>query len=413
MNKIFEGLKKPWSRRHIVALLCTAPCLSVLSYFLVGLTNATTPDLPGGRFLEIAFWLTSFGTAFLSFIMLEILFRSRETKLLAPWPVPPLRLLSFQMLRVCRGILVSSVLFFFFWLPQLIAVPSEVVILCLLLWPASLTVCATISSSIIIYTGNSATQKEDGAHFGAQAFAMAPAIALAVSLMTTLLLKLLVEALLKPNFVHAAITATTLVVVIFLIATVYTVIVYRRRYYAILASFNDSDGILLNAEYSFIDGQNADKIQREPSILRAIAQALAIQYRRRYPMASIVVVLCALIMALFLWKKPEFLSFYVPLFAQIPWLIFAKPWFALEQEDLNTGLMAFMPIEDKTMKKAKILACFKLMFVQAILVSCAVAIPFGIHQNGFMGIVMGISTFALCAFLTYICASVVIKTTRS
>ena len=189
----------------------------ILSSFMVIDLSSITPEHPGGSMLEVAFWLTSMASAFLTFIITDVLFRSRESRLLSSFPVAPLRLFDFQMGRVFRAIGAVSGVYMAFWGAHLLENPS-VFAPVMAIFPIGLGVCGIVSAAITMYVGNQVSQSTEVSGSQAMAFSTAPAIALAVSLMLNLMLKLLAEALLKPNYANAAITALGIVGMVTVVA---------------------------------------------------------------------------------------------------------------------------------------------------------------------------------------------------
>lgn len=388
------------SPRNVVLFFLAMPLLALVSWFLLGTEFASTAEHPGGSFLEISFWATSLGASFLSFMMLETLFRSEDTRIMASWPVKPLHLFVFQMKRVFGLILASSLLYGAFWIPQFLAAPLPVG-LSIMLWPAGLCICAAVAAAIIVYTGNAGT-KEQAPGFGAMAFGMAPAIALAVSLMTTLLLKLLVEALLKPGFEKAALTAFGITLGVFVVAMFYAGWVYHKRYYAILASFVDTDLVVLNANYDFIDQKKALEMRSAKDGRDALVKALCIQYQRKNTLSTLLIATFAVILCLLLWANPEYFeTVFVPFLAVVPWVLFSKPWLAIKKILTDNTLADALPMAQRDVCRALVVSCFKLLPVPACLLAAAVLIPGCVHLD--IGIALGQAALVLglCAAATW------------
>lgn len=382
--------------RKVLLFILAMPLLALASWFLLGTDLASSADHPGGSFLEISFWATSLGASFLSFIMLEILFRSEDTRVMASWPVKPLQLFIFQMKRVFGLIIASSLLYFAFWAPQMIVTPLPVA-LSALLWPVGLCICAAVAAAIIVYTGNAGT-KEQSASFGAMAFSMAPAIALAVSLMTTLLLKLLVEALLKPGFEKAAFTAFGITLGVFVVAMLYAARVYHKRYYAILASFIDTDLVVLNANYDFLDNKKALEMRAAKDGRTALVEALCVQYQRKNTLSTVLIATFAVILCLLLWSNPDyFKTLFMPFLAVVPWVLFSKPWYALKNILVDNTLVDALPISKHDIDQALLISCFKILPVPACLLAVAVLLPGWMHLGIGMAAMYAVIVLGLCA----------------
>lgn len=387
-------LRSKWKWQTIVAFIALLPCLSLISWLFIGLDYNPDINSPGGRFFEISYWATSFGAVFLSFMMMELLFRSRETRLLATFPVPPLALFIYQMRRVFKGIGLSTLAYAAFWMPQLIAEPV-IAALSLLIWPLGLAICAALASAILLYAGDNATSEKNNANASAMAFSMAPAIALAVSLMTTLLLKLLAEALLKPGFMDAALTATGITAVVFMGAMLYAARLYHRRYYAILASFMDNDLVVLNASFEFLDDREAKQIRTSSGVIRTLQHALLIQFKRRYPLTSMLVLTFAVVVCLVLWNAPNYMPYlyvsfagwHLPCFVVVPTLIFSKPWAALRTPAFETELNSLLPVDNETWTRARNAASLRLTLPYHLVLSLCAALPVA-HYSGWMAAIV-------------------------
>ena len=385
---------------RLALFLGIMPLLSLVSWLLLGTELSASVEHPGGTFLEVSFWATSLGASFLSFMMLDVLFRSEDTRVMASWPVKPFDIFVFKMRRVFGLILISSLLYVSFWLPQLCVSPLPIG-LSILLWPAGLCVCAAIAAAIIIYTGNVGT-KEQSPSFGSMAFSMAPAIALAVSLMTTLLLKLLVEALLKPGFEKAAITAFGITFGVFVVTMVYAAVIYHKRYYAILASFIDTDLVVLNANYDFLDNKKALEMRSAKDGQSALVEALYAQYQRKNTLSTILIATFAVILGAFLWSNPEYYeSFFVPFLAIVPWVLFSKPWHVLNQILTENTLLAALPISNQSVQSALLKSCFKIFVAPVVLLCLAVCLPTWLHLGLVTSFLYTLLVFVGCGVITF------------
>ncbi len=389
------------SKKLLWLYFLSLPLIAGISWLVVSSDLAATADNPGGCYFEIAFWMTALGTALLSFVMMEVLFRSRETKILAPWPVRPEKLFWYQMKRVFSGILFSLIPYTAFWAFHIYDAPV-VSLLSILMWPFGLCICASISAAVLLYTGEAGTQtQKNRASFGATAFSMAPAVALAISLMITLLLKLLAEALLKPGFVDAAMTAVGITSVVFVVALIYAAHLYKRRYYAILASFLDTDMIQLNANYEFIDGNYAEKLRQSKTLDALIADCYMLMFDRRHPVSMILVITFAVIMALVLWNNPDYLSSpFVVLLAVMPWMAFSRPWASFHTREFNTGLLEAMPVTHQCISRARMRACFEILLRHGGFLVIAIAIPCLYHFGWGRTLIYVVSVIVLCSIAT-------------
>ena len=400
-------LRRTPSVKSCILFALTIPCLVLVSWLGIGECSGITPESPGGNFFEIAFWLTSIGSAFLSYVMLEVLFRSRETQILAPWPVKPESIFLYQMKRIFVGIFISTLPYAALWIPHLWNTPL-IALYAILLWPVGLSICAAVSAAVILYTGDVGTaEKNKKASFGAMAFSMAPAVSLAVSLMSTLLLKLLAEALLKPGFENAALTAICITSIVFLASILYAAGLFKRRYYAILASFMDNDMLQINAGYEFIDGKCAAGIRKCSSHKALVAEAFLTMYRRRHPVAAVLVITFACIFTLVLCNSPEHLSSpFVSFIPLVPWVIFSKPWSAFLNKDIDTGLLDFQPMNKKDISRASIRASLKLMLIHGGILTISLFVPYLIHDGIISAAGHAVFFLFICILITIIfCAA--------
>ncbi len=391
-------IRKP-TRMHVLGFVMALPVLAVLSFFWVGLVSGASAEHPGGRWLEIAFWLTAFGTAFLSYLMMELLFRSREVRILAPWPVRAQDIFLYQMKRVFAGIGITAVPWAFFWGPQLFSEPV-VAGLCIALWPAGLSVCAALALAVLVYTGDMATEKKSQAGFGIMAFSMAPAIALGGSLIATLLLKLLAEALLKPGFVDAAMTAAGITGGVFVVAMLYAARVYKKRYYSMLACFMDNDRIVLNADYEYVGDETFHQIQKagSRSQTRALACALVAQCSRKFTLSAILVIVCEIGLAASFFHSPEQLgisAFRPGCFAILPVVVFSHPWLSVSR--MEPEHLRCLPVKPGDVMRARVAASLRLARVPVILASLAVAVPTAVKIGLVAGLVQGVAVAVVLA----------------
>ncbi len=401
-DAILSGvLGRKASPKSLAVFLISLPILALISYILLNGTMAADAEHPGGQFFETAFWITSFGSAFLSYFMIEVLFRSRETQILAPWPVDPGVLFRFQMKRVLRGIGLSSVPWAAFWSPHLFTEPA-VAALCIALWIVGLSVSAFVASAVILYSGKMGTKEKTSASFGANAFSFAPAVSLVISLMAILFLKLLAEALLKPNFAGAAMTAGAIIAVITTISLLYAAITYRKQYYAILAAFMDTDLIVLDAGYAFVDNKQAVALRSSQTALDALRSAYILQFRRRSSLSSILVVVFAIVFFFVLNHSQDMSPAYVLLIAQIPWILFSRPWAILTGQDISTAMMDHLPVEPQKAKIIRLQACFRILPMHGGMLAAAIFLSYALNDRLFPAIFTSIGSFLLSAVVTIV-----------
>ena len=395
--------------RQKLGCLLIIPVIAALSLLLIAPNTAITTDHPGGSHLEIAFWGTAIAAAFLSFIMMDVLFRSQETRNLAPFPIPPLSMFVFQIGRVFKTILLTTVPVFFFWLPHLPifhgvscdAADYLRFASCVFIWPFGLSICAVVSAAILVYTGNNAATGRSAAQSASMAFSAAPAIALATSLILTLLLKLLAEALMKPGFFAAALTAFAITFGAFIAALCYAAFIYHKHYYSILARFIDTDLIVINANYAFLDDAEARQIQSKPDISAAISHALCTQYKRRHSAATLLIVTFSVLLAATLWSMPEYLqTMWTPGIALAPYLFLSKPWLSFNGPDLDPAPLSAFSASDGAIRKARIKATFVVAVPQLLLLLAALFIPAWIHRGLAVSCIIAAQMLAIAAILT-------------
>ncbi len=397
------------SAAQILAYLLALPLIAVLSYWIIAPDIAITPDHPGGTYLEIAFWLTAIGSAFLSFIMMEVLFRSQETRNLASFPIPPLSMFVFQIGRVFKAILLTTVPIICFWLPHCTVFAGAAfsaseclrMTLCILIWPIGLSICAVVSSAILLYTGHHATDGEATPQSAAMAFSAAPAIALATSLVLTLLLKLLAEALIKPGFFNAALTAFLITFIAFIAALLYSALMYHRHYYGILAGFSDTDLIVLNANYAFLDDTEARQLRNKHSISGLISHALCIQYKRRHATTTLFIITFAILLCATLWAMPEYLhTIWLPGVALAPFLFLSKPWLSLHGPDLDPAPLGVFAASPGAIHRATSKAVITIAAPQVLILSAALFLPALILGEWISGIIVAAEVLVLSGIST-------------
>lgn len=357
---------------YIILILSVA----VLSSFADIDYSSITAEHPGGVMLEIAFWVTSAASAFLTFIMTDVLFRSRESRLLSPFPVEPIRLFDYQMRRVFRGIGALSIVYAGAWAPHACFAPLPLTA-AIAMFPVGLCICAVVSAAILMHIGNRVSQARETAQSDAMAFGTAPAIALAVTLALNLMLKLLAEALLKPDFMDAALTALTVVAATSAAAWAYARIMFKRRYYAAYAAFQDLDGIVINGDYAFLDGKCAAQMLKLP-LKKALALGWSEQFRRRHGMANPVTAMFAVIWGIYLSQSPEALSqLCLPCVAAVALLLFSRPWLALFERDICAGAFDAFAIGEDLLTQSRLISCMRISAFPIAALSLCFGAPAG------------------------------------
>lgn len=378
--------KKGTTRGKVVYVIGLALIFAISSFVTVDLSSISE-ERPGGTSLEVAFWLTSVASAFLTFIITDVLFRSRESRLLSSFPVDPVRLFDFQMGRVFRATGVLSLGYIAFWLAHLWEEP-RVFAMVMGIFPIGLGVCGIVSAAIAMYVGNKVSQTGGISGSQAMAFSTAPAIALAVSLMINLMLKLLAEALLKPNYADAALTAIGIVVGVTIAAWVYARYMFKRRYYAVYASFQDVDSIVVNGDYDFLDGKCAADMLKAP-LVDALRMGWREQYRRRHGMANLLIVTFALSMGIYLSQVPATLTqLRLPCIAPVAILLFSKPWVSLFEPEISRGAFDAFALADSALARSRVKACLQIMALPSVVLGASVAIPYGLHMGFVSGAIM-------------------------
>lgn len=365
-------LRRPVPRRLLACFLLGLPVLAFLSLCLGSGDLGLTPEHPGGTPLEIAFWLSSFGAAVVAFAMVEILFRGEDVQVLATLPVPTRVMRAWLMRRVWKFVGLSTILYAACWVVHIPRAPA-VMTLCIALWPMSLILCAEVASASILYTGDKSARDPHPSPLSAMAFSTAPAIALAVSLLGILLLKLLAEALLKPGFFHAALTATAILGALMAICGLYARHLFLRRYYGILAGFLDADRVVINAEYDFLDDRLSRRL-RSASPVQALRFAMAEQFRRRHALSTVLLVTLILVLCLVtLSTAPENRLFSFACLAMVPLFLFFKPWTAMQHSDF-TDALAGLPVSPAIVRRASVRACFDLVRLPLAGIALCVAV---------------------------------------
>lgn len=387
-------------RAWIAYIVCFVAIGCVSSLFEIDFPGMT-PEHPGGWVLETAFWVTSIASAFLTFIMSDVLFRSRESRLLSSFPVLPIRLLDFQNCRVLSGIIFLSILYGACWLPHIASSPV-VVLLSILLFPVGLTVCMFVSEAILMYVGVHATRRAESAYRGTLSFSVAPAIALAVTLMTNLVLKLLAEAVLKPDFMNAALTAFGIVVAVGISACLYARYQFRRHYYAVYATFRDIDGIVVNASYDYLDGRVAGRISTA-TMEQGLCLGFVEQFRRSHGLSGILIVTFSLVVGLYLSQSPESMErLCLPLMGAVALLLFSKPWLAFLHPKLACGVFDAFPLDESVFRRMRLRACLRLIAVPTVILALSVSVPYGFEHGALDALKMFILSACASFFVGFL-----------
>lgn len=371
-------------------------CFAV-SFLFVGADLGCTAEYPGGRAFEIAFWATGFGCAFLAYSMVEILFRSRGTALLSMLPVKPPFLLHSHMRRALLWIALSSGVYMACCLPHILSAPL-VMGLSMLFWPLGGALCMMISIAVIVYAGYSVSRVGQNASSG-MIFGIAPAISFGMSLMCNLLMKLMFEAILKGK-ADAFVVACGLLVAAGVGAWIYSEIFFRRRYYAILANFNDSDAVVVNAGYDYLDGKVAERM-RIQTPEAALCVSFVEAYRRRHALSGVMVTVVGIILALVFWHSASLLhDMNLPLLAVSAMILFSSPWLAYLKPDIDMHHVMQLPILPEKVKKARFRACFQVELSSIITLSLCVGVPYLLHDGMFYGVAAAVFTAILSFLIT-------------
>lgn len=345
-------------KKGLALYLCLLPLLALFSYQFLHFETTFTPEAPGGKALEFAFWLTSFAASFFAFFSMEHLFRSKDSKLLASQPIHETTIFSHKVRSFIYFILLSTPPMAALWFSYALHEPLRAAIH-LGLWFFGLLACCVISFAIVFY-GAANAKTGSMTNFGPAAYVAAPAIALAVSLLIILLLKLLGEAVLKPGFLDAALTAMGIVGVVVVAAYLYARSQCKKHYYRILAEFNENDLILLNENYAFLNDREALAF-KSLGVVAALQFKDQLQYKRRGTLMQILIITLSVLMGLWLLSSPQNLYILsLPLLSILPMIMFGQPWSSLNGVLLEPGILNTLPMSARSVYKAKILATTKI-----------------------------------------------------
>ncbi len=339
----------------------------ILSWFLLQAPYGISPEHVGGTPLEMAFWLTSFSSAFLAFYVMELLFRSRDVRLLSQLPIAPLDILAFRSNKFF--VILALTLFPFAGLFAPVWQDNiALAALCLGVWFFGNLTCYVLSAAVLMYAGNASLAQTNNAAFASSMFTAAPAIALGLSLFANLFLKLLAEALLKPNYANAAITAATIVGVTLIVSTAYALVRFRKRYFAIQANFMDNDRVTLNANYQFVDQKTLNALKTSESIEQVLVARDVAQITRKHTLSRVILITLAIIMAVVAFYSPETMSsIRMPVAALVLMLVLAPVWLWLEDDAFSRRL----PVTEDVRQRAKRRAAFRLVLPGAVALTAA------------------------------------------
>ena len=387
-----EMPKRFWVIYAAAVLICFA-----VSFLFVGADLGCTAEYPGGRVFEIAFWATGFGCAFLAYSMVEMLFRSRATALLSMLPVMPSLLLHSHMRRALLWVVLSSGAYLACCLPHVLSAPL-VMGLSMFFWPLGGALCMIISIAVILYAGQSVPRVGQNSSAG-MIFGIAPAIAFGVSLMCNLLMKLMFESILKGK-ADAFMVACGLLVAIGAGAWIYSEVIFRRRYYAILANFNDSDAVVVNAGYDYLDGKVAERMRMQTPEA-ALCASFVEAYRRRHALSGVMVTVVGIVLTLvFLQSAPLLHDMNLPLLAGSAMILFSSPWLAYLQPDIDMHYVMQLPILPEKVQRARFRACLQVELSSVITLSLCVGVPYFVHEGVFYGVAAAVLTATLSFLIT-------------
>ena len=370
-----------------LALVALFAYTVVFNYFSTPASNfGITHEHVGGDPLEMAFWFTSLASTFLSFYMMELIFRSNDAKLLAQLPIPSLDILALRFKKVFLILILSCFPFAALFAPVFASVPV-VATLCLAIWLFGTLLCCTLSTAVLMYAGNASLAHSNNAAFSAQVFSAAPAIALVISLIANLLLKLLAEALLKPNYLDAALTASGIVAAIAAAATFYAVSTFKKQYYAILSNFIDNDMAMLNAGYQFVDDKTLNALRKASSIQSCLRIKYGAQVSRKHTLSRVLIITLSVILAIVSFYAHESLqNINLAALSLVVSAVLAPVWLWLHDDDFSKKL----PVPQKIKNRTRLHAALKLSHPNVLALTAAAALPtlFSDQFTGFLYLVL-------------------------
>ncbi len=351
----------------------------------------------GGDPLEMAFWITAIGATFLSFYMMELLFRSSDVRLLAQLPIPSLDILALRFRKICALIFLPCFPLAAFLFP----VWTENVglaALCVAEWFVGSLMCCVVSTAVLMYAGTASLAKNANAAFSAQLFSAAPAVGLGIALVADLLLKLLAEAFLRPNYLNAALTASSILLGITAVSAIYAVLTFKKRYSAILSNFMDNDMVMLNAGYQFIDDKTRCALQKATSPEDALLIKDVAQASRKHTLSRVLIITLSIILGLVSFYSPDTVrSINLSLLCVAIVFLLAPTWLWLAEDSFTHRL----PVAPEILKRTRLRAAFSLTHVNAIVLTLAAALP-TLSSHTVLGVVFLLLTPALIYGLTFV-----------
>ncbi len=375
LTLLYRYANTHYRSRHLITFLgvmaLLAFILACLSSQVMSAPFGIDAEHVGGTPLEIAFWLTALSAAFFSFYMSEIIFRSADVRLLAQLPVSPINIflyrISFVILLIAIVTLPVSALFFELWqsLPHIAAC-------CTGLFFFGNVLCCVLSTAVLMYSGRTSLKAHGDTAISSQAFMMAPAISLFGSLISVLLLKLLVEALLKPNFIDAALTALSITGMLFIGSVIYALITFKKDYYAVLSNFMDNDAVTLNANYQFVDEATLMHIKTAKDAETAIFIKDKAIVSRRHTLSRILIITLSAILALVGFASPETLSgLHRPSLVVSLCFMLGPTWLWLKDAPFDRRL----PVSPTVRDHARMRAALALTVPNILVLTAAVSLP--------------------------------------
>ena len=375
LTLLYRYANTHYQSRHRLTFLgvtvLLAIILSCLSPHVMSAPFGIDAEHVGGTPLEIAFWLTALSASFFSFYMSEIIFRSADVRLLAQLPISPVNIflyrVSFVILLIAIVTLPVSALFFELWLSL-----PHVAACCTGLFFFGNALCCVLSTAVLMYAGRTSLKAHGDTALSSQAFMMAPAISLFGSLISVLLLKLLAEALLKPNYLDAALTALSITGMLFIGSIIYAVITFKKDYYAVLSNFMDNDAVTLNANYQFVDEATLKHIKTAKNAEAVLFIKDKAIVSRRHTLSRILIITLSAILALVGFASPETLSgLHRPALVVSLCFMLGQIWLWLKDLPFDKRL----PVSSSVRDRARMRAALALTVPNGLVLTAAVSLP--------------------------------------
>lgn len=383
-------------------------------------------QVAGAAALELAFWLTAFTSAVLSFRTMELLFRRDDIRSVDKLP---LTMRAYFTDRVVYGLLevaVVGITAALFFLPMTWHGKPWVALACALLSVGGPLVTLGAGLGVQLFFGgaefgrpaNTDRTVVDGYGGAGQFFIFSPGIALAISIVAVLLLKLgLGEMIRLESFNRATAVGLGLTSALGVVGAVVGWSYFSKSYLRMLAGFREADfvGFEPPMDYqtsAYDKPQLGEQLVGDASI--GVFRRHVLQYGRRFALTRYMYALLWVLYAVALWSLS---ADALPTCAATTPLIFlailTNPWTRLGSAGIRTMPMQALPVSKSAEDRASSAFALResLLFITPFALIALVSR--GLRVTDFIEATLVAGTLLLGALATWSLCSVVTSASRT